>query len=84
MGKNLLEHQIRGIWTANLKALRKTRGLTQSELADKLGINMKCIGSWEEQRAFPQIEHLIKIADLFKINLRDMLTKKVMEGFIKV
>ena len=81
MKRHLLEHQIRGMFIANLKALRKTKGITQSNLSEMLEINRKCIGSWEEGRAFPQVEQLIRISDIFKVDLRDMLTKKVMERF---
>lgn len=49
----------------NLKQLRKRSGLTQGTLADKLGLKRAVIGAYEEGRAEPKIENLIKIANFF-------------------
>ena len=53
----------------NLKHLRKAKGLTQDQLADKIGVNRAMIGSYEEGRAIPKINALNDIAHYFSISI---------------
>jgi transcriptional regulator with XRE-family HTH domain len=59
----------------NLKYLRKLRGWTQEEFAQKLRIKRSLLGAYEEERADPRIEVLEVVADMFKLTLDDMLRK---------
>lgn len=61
----------------NLKYLRKLRGLTQEEFAQKLRIKRSLLGAYEEERAEPRIEILEIVADMFKLTLDDLLRKDV-------
>lgn len=63
----------------NLKYLRKLRGWTQEEFANKLGIKRSLIGAYEEERADPRIDVLEKLADMFKLTLDDLLRKDISE-----
>ncbi|MCO5236389.1 MAG: LexA family transcriptional regulator [Chitinophagaceae bacterium] len=63
----------------NLKYLRKLRGWTQEELANKLGIKRSLVGAYEEERADPRIEVLEKLGDMFKLTLDDLLLKDLSE-----
>ena len=53
----------------NLKALRKARGLSQSELAEKLGVSTGLIGMYETNGRKPSYEMLELIADYFNVDL---------------
>jgi transcriptional regulator with XRE-family HTH domain len=57
----------------NLKKLRKAKGLTQSELSAKLGINRATLASYEEGRAEPKFENLILIATYLNCGLDELL-----------
>jgi transcriptional regulator with XRE-family HTH domain len=59
----------------NLKYLRKLRGWTQEEFANKLRIKRSLIGAYEEERADPRLEVLEIIADMFKLSLDELLLK---------
>ncbi len=59
----------------NLKYLRKLRGWTQEEFANKLNIKRSLIGAYEEERAEPRLEVLEIISDMFKISLDELLRK---------
>ena len=61
----------------NLKYLRKLRGWTQEEFAQKLRIKRSLLGAYEEERAEPRIEILEVVADMFKLTLDDLLRKDV-------
>lgn len=49
----------------NIKTLRKRDGLTQGVLAEKMGIKRSLIGAYEEGRAEPRINNLIKLSEVF-------------------
>ena len=51
----------------NIKILRKQAGLTQGALAEKMGIKRSLIGAYEEGRAEPRINNLIKLTEVFNI-----------------
>lgn len=57
----------------NLRYLRKLRGWTQEEFANKLHIKRSLIGAYEEERAEPKLEVLETMSSLFKLSLDDIL-----------
>jgi transcriptional regulator with XRE-family HTH domain len=59
----------------NLKYLRKLRGWTQEEFANKLGIKRSLVGAYEEERADPRIDILEIVGDIFKLSLDELLLK---------
>lgn len=56
--------------------LRKKAGMSQLQLAKKLNIGPSAIGMYEQGRRTPDIEMLIKIADLFEVSLDYLITGK--------
>lgn len=63
----------------NLKYLRKLRGWTQEEFANKIGIKRSLVGAYEEERAEPNYEVLETVSDLFKVTIDDLLRKDLSE-----
>ncbi|MBP9097699.1 MAG: LexA family transcriptional regulator [Ferruginibacter sp.] len=61
----------------NLKYLRKLRGWTQEEFANKLSIKRSLIGAYEEERADPRLDVLEIVADMFKLSLDELLLQDV-------
>lgn len=59
----------------NLKYLRKLRGWTQEEFAQKIRIKRSLLGAYEEGRAEPRIDVLEIVCDIFKLTLDDILRK---------
>ncbi|EOV9528907.1 helix-turn-helix domain-containing protein [Bacillus cytotoxicus] len=53
----------------NLKKLRKSHGLTQQQLADRLNLSQSQIKNWETDRFQPDIETLVRIASFFNVTL---------------
>lgn len=58
----------------NLKNLRRREGWTQEELSAKLGIKRSLLGAYEEGRAEPKAELLVKIANLFSVPLEQLIS----------
>jgi len=59
----------------NLRYLRKLRGWTQEEFANKLKVKRSLIGAYEEERAEPKLEVLETLGSIFKLSLDDLLLK---------
>jgi len=53
----------------NLKFLRTQKGLTQKQLAEKLGLKQAAIGAYEEERSTPPLASLLDISKIFDVNL---------------
>ncbi len=64
----------------NLKYLRKLRGWTQEEFAQKLRIKRSLLGAYEEERAEPRIDVLEVVCDMFRITLDEMLRKDLSDN----
>jgi len=59
----------------NFRYLRKLRGWTQEEFANKLKIKRSLVGAYEEERAEPRLEVLENICSIFKLSLDELLLK---------
>ena len=59
----------------NMKYLRKLRGWTQEEFANKLKIKRSLIGAYEEERAEPRLDVLENLCSIFKLSLDELLLK---------
>jgi transcriptional regulator with XRE-family HTH domain len=64
----------------NMKYLRKLRGWTQEEFAQKLRIKRSLLGAYEEERAEPRIDVLETVCDIFKLTLDDILRKDLSDN----
>lgn len=56
-----------------LCSLRKAKGLTQKQVADKLGILPKTVSKWETGRGFPDVSTLSALADIFGVSEKALL-----------
>ena len=56
-----------------LLQLRKEKGLSQEQLAQKLGISRQAVSKWERAEASPDTDNLIQLAKLYGISLDELL-----------
>ena len=57
-----------------LQELRKSKGLTQEELAEVLYVSRTAISKWESGRGYPSIDSLKCIANYFSVTIDDLLS----------
>ena len=57
-----------------IQELRKQKGLTQEELAEKLYVSRTAISKWESGRGYPNIESLKAIAKFFSVTVDELLS----------
>ena len=57
----------------NLKSVRKSKGLSQEELAIKLNVVRQTISKWEQGLSVPDAEMLISISEVFDTPISTLL-----------
>lgn len=57
-----------------LQELRKSKGLTQEELAEQLYVSRTAVSKWESGRGYPSIDSLKEISKYFSITIDDLLS----------
>jgi transcriptional regulator with XRE-family HTH domain len=63
--------------SGNLRFLRKLKGLTQEQFAQKAGIKRSLVGAYEEGRAEPNLENLIKFTQILEVSVQDIITRDI-------
>ena len=61
----------------NIVNLRKQRGLTQEQLAEKLGVSRQTIVKWEKGEATPDSYNLIELSKFFNVKVQDLILTEI-------
>lgn len=59
-----------------IQFLRKSKGISQEELADKIGVSRQAVSKWESEQSIPDIEKIIRMSDFFDVTT-DYLLKGI-------
>ena len=57
----------------NIKAIRKSKGLSQQELAIKLNVVRQTISKWEQGQSYPDFQRLVLLSDYFGLTLDELV-----------
>lgn len=60
----------------NLKSVRESRGMTQQDLADRIGMRRETILHLENNRYNPSLEMALKIAQVFDLRVEELFQLK--------
>lgn len=58
-----------------IQLLRKSKGISQEELADKIGVSRQSVSKWESEQSCPDIEKIILMSEIF-----DVTTDYILKG----
>ena len=61
----------------NIRTLRKNRGFTQEDLANRLNVTRQTISKWEKGISVPDAEMLSKLAEELETNVGELLGAKI-------
>ena len=56
----------------NLIELRKLNGMSQDELADRIGVSRQTVSKYETGESLPDIEKCKRIAEVFSVSMDDL------------
>ena len=59
-----------------IQSLRKAKGMSQEELADKVGVSRQAVSKWESEQATPDLEKVVIMSDIFEVTT-DYLLKGI-------
>lgn len=60
-----------------LKQYRLNEGLSQEQLAEKIGVSRQAITKWETKRGLPDVENMVILAEVFKLTLDELVHEEV-------
>lgn len=58
-----------------LKEYRLKKNLTQTEVADKLNVSRQSVSKWENNHAYPEIDNLIMLGNLYDVSIDELLNQ---------
>ena len=59
-----------------IASLRKEKGMTQSELAEKMNVTDKAVSKWELNLSCPDINTISKLANILGVSVEELLKSK--------
>lgn len=65
----------------NLQFLRKLRGMTQEDLAEKMDVSRQSVSKWESNAAYPEMDAILRLCDLFRCDMDTLLRGDVSRRF---
>ena len=60
-----------------LQYLRKTKGISQEELASQLNLSRQAISKWENNSSIPDVENIVKLSNIFDVPTDYLLKSEV-------
>lgn len=65
----------------NLQFLRKSRNMTQEELAESLNVSRQSVSKWESDSSFPEMDKVIQLSDIFGCDIDTLIKDNVEKEF---
>ena len=59
--------------SANLNTLRRQRGYSQEEVAEKIGVSRQAVAKWERGETVPDLDNTMALAELYGVSLDDLV-----------
>lgn len=63
-----------------ISSLRKEKGMTQNDLAEKMNVTDKAVSKWERDLSFPDVNSIPKLAKILDISVDELLNAQKIEN----
>ena len=60
-----------------ISSLRKEKGMTQLELAEKMGVTDKAVSKWERDLSYPDLNSIPKLAEIFGVSVEYLMQNRL-------
>ncbi|MCM1101330.1 MAG: helix-turn-helix domain-containing protein [Clostridium sp.] len=64
-------------FSEKLKEIRRKEGISQEQLAERIGVSRQAITKWETGKGLPDVENMVIIAEIFKTTIDELLTDSI-------
>ncbi len=64
-------------FSENLQSLRKSHGISQEQLAERLGVSRQAVSKWETDGGYPEMEKIIQLCELFDVTMDELIKGRV-------
>ncbi|WJH36066.1 helix-turn-helix transcriptional regulator [Paenibacillus sp. CC-CFT747] len=62
---------------SQIRRLRKNHGLTQEQLAERLGVSYQSVSKWENKQSCPDIALVPLIAEVFRVSIDELFGRRM-------
>ncbi len=63
----------------NLKKLRKSKKLSQEDLADRMKVSRQSVSKWENGDAYPEMNNLLELCKIFHCHINDLVNDSIVD-----
>ena len=63
----------------NLRNLRKSKKISQEELAEKVGVSRQSVSKWETSEAYPEMNNILELCKIFNCNISKLVNDKMID-----
>lgn len=57
----------------NLKSIRRSKNISQEELAEKIGVSRQSVSKWETGENYPSMQNIVCLCDVFNCKMNDLI-----------
>lgn len=68
----------------NMRVLRKKLHMTQEQLAEKMNVSRQTVAKWETGVSMPDITACVRLADIFQVQLEDLIRDRSEEALLSL
>ncbi len=63
----------------NLRKLRKSKNISQEDLAEKVGVSRQSVSKWETGEAYPEMNNILELCKIFKCNIGELVNDNMID-----
>ena len=63
----------------NLKYLRKSKNMSQEELAEKVNVSRQSVSKWETGEAYPEMNNILELCKIFRCHINDLVNDNILD-----
>lgn len=63
----------------NLKNLRKSKNMSQEELAERVNVSRQSVSKWETGEAYPEMNNILELCKIFHCHINDLVNDNILD-----
>lgn len=63
----------------NLKNLRKSKNMSQEELAERVNVSCQSVSKWETGEAYPEMNNILELCKIFHCHINDLVNDNILD-----